>query len=105
MQRAGGALEFLQHRILLDAGRDDDAGGDTELLAGQVDRLDRLDALELVDRQRVAVDAAHSGGTAHHGLLNNCSVGFSSSLEAGQTLAATDQLREPLDMIICEHLP
>ena len=37
MHRAVVALELLQHRIHLDARRDDDAGGDTELLAGQVD--------------------------------------------------------------------
>jgi len=59
MHRAGGALELLQHRILLDAGRDDEARGSTEALAGQVDRLDRLGALELVDWQRVAVEAVH----------------------------------------------
>ena len=59
MQRAGGALELLQHCILLDAGCDDDAGGNAEALTGEVDRLHRLGALELVDRQRVAVDAAY----------------------------------------------
>ena len=32
MQMAGGALEFLQHHILLDAGRDDDARVNTQRL-------------------------------------------------------------------------
>ena len=61
VRRAGGALEFLQHCIVLDAGRNDEAGGrtDVKFLAGQVDRLHWLGALELVDRQCVAVDAAH----------------------------------------------
>ena len=31
--RASGALELLEHAILLDAAGDDDAGGDAELLA------------------------------------------------------------------------
>ena len=59
--RAGSALELLQHCILLDAGRDNDAGGSTDArpLAGQVDRLHRLGALELIDWQRMAIDAAH----------------------------------------------
>ena len=47
---AGGALELLEHAILLDAGRDDDAGGDAEPLAREVDLLGRVRALELVDR-------------------------------------------------------
>ena len=59
MRRAGVALELLQHRILFDAGADDEAGGSTKLLAGQVDRLDWLGALELVDWQCVAIDTAH----------------------------------------------
>ena len=53
-----GALQLLEHVILLDAGRDDDAGGDAELLAREVDLLGRLRALELVDWQRVAIDTA-----------------------------------------------
>ena len=62
-------LELLEHRILLDAGRDDDAGGKIDLfsLAGQVDRLRRLGALELVDWQRVAVDAASTAGEVFSG--------------------------------------
>ena len=54
----GGALELLEHVILLDAGRDDDARGDTEPLAREVDLLGRLCALELVDLKRVAIDTA-----------------------------------------------
>jgi len=65
-ERVACQVEFLQHRILLDAGRDDDAGGDTNcgFLAGQVDGLHRLGPLELVDWQRVAIDAAHEGDTS-----------------------------------------
>ena len=63
----GGALELLEHVILLDAGRDDDARGDTEPLAREVDLLGGLGALELVDRQRVAVDAASTAGEVFSG--------------------------------------
>ena len=38
MRRAGSALELLQHRILLDARRNDDARHKTEVLLRQVDR-------------------------------------------------------------------
>ena len=55
---AGGALELLEHAILLDAARDDDGGRDAEPLAREVDLLGRLRALELVDRKRVAIDTA-----------------------------------------------
>ena len=54
----GGALELLEHVILLDAARDDDAGGEAEVLAREVDLLGRLCALELVDLKRVAIDTA-----------------------------------------------
>ena len=57
----GGALELLEHVILLDAGRDDDARGDTEPLAREVDLLGRLCALELVELKRVAIDTANGG--------------------------------------------
>ena len=52
-----GALELLEHAILLDAARDDDAGGDAETLEREVDFLGRLRALELVELKRVAIDA------------------------------------------------
>ena len=55
---AGGALELLEHAILLDAARDDDGGRDAEPLAREVDLLGRLRALELVDLKRVAIDTA-----------------------------------------------
>ena len=55
---ASGALELLEHAILLDAARDDDGGRDAELLAREVDLLGRLRALELVDRKRVTIDTA-----------------------------------------------
>ena len=50
-----GALEFLEHVVLLDAARDDDGRGNVELLAREVDLLGRLFALELVDLKRVAI--------------------------------------------------
>ena len=40
-----------------DAGADDDGGHVSELLVREIDRLDSLDALQLVDGQGVAVDA------------------------------------------------
>ena len=47
---AGGALELLEHAILLDAARDDDGGRDAEPLVREVDLLGWLRALELVNR-------------------------------------------------------
>ena len=55
---AGGALELLEHAILLDAARDDDGGRDAEPLAREVDLLGRLRALELVNLKRVTIDTA-----------------------------------------------
>ena len=55
----GGALELLEHAILLEAACDDDGGRDAEPLAREVDLLGRLRARELVDRKRtVAIDTA-----------------------------------------------
>ena len=51
------ALQLAQVRVSCDAGADDDGGRDAELLAREIDRLDGLDALQLVDGQGVAVDA------------------------------------------------
>ena len=52
------APQLLQRPVVLDAARDDDGRGDAQLLVREVDLLGGLGALELVDRQRVAVDAA-----------------------------------------------
>ena len=54
----GGALQLLEHAVLLDAARYDDGGGDAEPLLREVDPLGRLRALELVDLKRVTVDTA-----------------------------------------------
>ena len=43
-------------RVPCDASADDDGRRNIELLAGEIDRLDRLDALQLVDGQGMAVD-------------------------------------------------
>mmetsp|Transcript_37279 Transcript_37279/g.98869 ORF Transcript_37279/g.98869 Transcript_37279/m.98869 type:complete len:204 (-) Transcript_37279:1228-1839(-) len=43
-------------RVPCDAGADDDGRRNIELLAGEIDRLDGLDALQLVDGQGMAVD-------------------------------------------------
>ena len=64
MQRAcwaSSTLELLEHLILLDAARDDDAGGDFKLRVREVNLLGRLRALELVDRKRVTVDTVAEG--------------------------------------------
>ena len=60
----GGALQLLEHAVLLDAARDDDGGGDAEPLSilREVDPLGRLRALELVDLKRVAVNTARGRG-------------------------------------------
>ena len=50
--------QLLQRPVVLDAARDDDGRGDAQLLVREVDLLGGLGALELVNRQRVAVDAA-----------------------------------------------
>ena len=55
---AGGALELLEHAILLDAARDDDGGRDAEPLVREVDLLGRLRTLELVDLKSVTIDTA-----------------------------------------------
>ena len=52
------APQLLQRPVVLDAARDDDGRGDAQLLVREVDLLGGLGALELVDRQRVAVDTA-----------------------------------------------
>ena len=55
--RGGGALELLEHAILLDAARDDDGGRDTEPLGhGEVNLLDRFCAPELVDLESVTIN-------------------------------------------------
>ena len=56
--RGGGAPQLLEHAVLLDAARNDDGGGDAELLVREVDLLGPLRALELVDRKRATVDTA-----------------------------------------------
>ena len=58
----GGALELLEHAVLLDAACDDDGGGNAQTLAREVDLLCRLCALELVDLKRVPVDTAKGRG-------------------------------------------
>ena len=57
-----GALELLEHAVLLDAARDEDGGRNAQPLAREVDLLGRLCALELVDLKRVAVDTAKGRG-------------------------------------------
>ena len=59
----GGALQLLEHAILLDAARDDDGRGNTQPLVREVDLLGRLCAPELVDLKRVPVDTAKERGT------------------------------------------
>ena len=54
----GGALQLLEHAVLLDAARDDDGGRNAQPLAREVDPLGRLCARELVDLKRVPVDTA-----------------------------------------------
>ena len=57
----GGALQLLEHAILLDAARDDDGRRDAEPLAGEVDLLRRFRALELVDLKSVTINTAKGG--------------------------------------------
>ena len=52
----GGALELLEHSILLDAACDDDGGRNAEPLAGEVDLLGRVCAPELVDLKNDTFD-------------------------------------------------
>ena len=61
----GGALQLLEHAVPLDAARDNDGGGNaqilTRILTREVNLLNRLCALELVDLKRVPVDTAKEG--------------------------------------------
>ena len=57
----GGALQLLEHTVLLDAARDNDGGGNAQLFAREADLLSRFCALELVDLKRVPVDTAKEG--------------------------------------------
>ena len=60
---ASGALELLEHAILLDAACDDDDASDVKVLVGEVNLLGRLRALELVDLKSVTIDTAKRGCT------------------------------------------
>ena len=53
-------------RVPRNAGADDDGGRNAELLAREIDRLDGLDALQLVDGQGVAVDAVAADRHVRH---------------------------------------
>jgi hypothetical protein len=55
---------MVQVRVPRDASADDDGGLNTETLAGEIDRLDGLDALQLVDGQGVAIDTVVAQGGA-----------------------------------------
>ena len=68
------APQLLQRPVVLDAARDDDGRGDAKVLAREVDLLGGLGALELVDRQRVAVDAANAAGEVFMWALTDCGV-------------------------------
>ena len=61
-----GVLQHAQMRIPCDAGADDDGRRDAELLAREIDRLDGLDALQLVDGQGVAADAVAAERQVRH---------------------------------------
>ena len=56
------ALQLLEHAIALDAACNDDGGGDAQLLAREVNLLDRFCARKLVNLKRVPVDSAKGGG-------------------------------------------
>ena len=58
----GGALQLLEHAVLLDAARNDDGRGNAQILAREVNLLGRLCALELVDLKRVPVNTAKGRG-------------------------------------------
>ena len=60
--RERGALQLLEHAVLLDAACDDDGGGNAQILAREVNLLGRLCALELVDLKGVAVHTAKGRG-------------------------------------------
>ena len=58
----GGALQLLEHAVLLDAARDDNGRGNAEILLREVDLLGGLSALELIDLKRVTFDTAKGRG-------------------------------------------
>ena len=55
------ALERLGHSVRADQAGDDDGGGDAKPLAREIDHLSWLVALELLDLQRMAIEAACEG--------------------------------------------
>ena len=59
IRSGGGALQRRCHGVRADQAGDDDGGGGAKGLARQVDRLDGLLALQLLDVERVAVEAAN----------------------------------------------
>ena len=68
------APQLLQRQVVLDAARNDDGRAAAKALVREVDLLGGVGALELIDRQWVAVDAAStreakcsSGGKAFIG--------------------------------------
>ena len=61
------APQLLQRHVALDAARDDDSRGSAKILAREVDLLGGRGAFELIDRQRVAVDAANAAGEVFSG--------------------------------------
>ena len=54
----GGALELLEHAVLLDAARDDDGRGNAQPLVPEADLLGRLRAPELVNLKSLTIDTA-----------------------------------------------
>ena len=60
-----GALQLLEHTVRLDAARDNDGGGNAQILVREVDLLCWLCARELVNRKRVAVDTDTAKGERH----------------------------------------
>ena len=92
----GGALQLLEHAVLLDAARDDDGGRDAEPLPREVDLLDRLRALELLDLKRVTIDTAKeeacrvSAGRGHKSERSGTAVGAPGLLERLQLRRCAD---------------
>ena len=65
------ALELAQVRIPCDASADDDGGRNFEVLAREINRLDSLDALQLVNGQAVAVNAVAADTVCHSPVLHS----------------------------------
>ena len=96
--QGSSALERFSRRVRCDETGDDGGGEDSESLAGEVDRFDRLLAPKLLDGERVTVETANitSERPVHwcQRLLTAGNRACGGSLERGEGRVRLESLRE-----------